>query len=222
VAAVLLATPLDVAARLGRDLTQAELLRLPALLQDASAKVRNYTGRTFTQAETTVRLRVNNGRVKLPQRPVVSITSVKMLNRDGTVGTTLAGWFWDGLAEIATASPSQIANGPWFPNDRYRIVEVTYTHGYSTVPADVLAVVCSIATRALGRKPEDAGLTSATRSTSTASKPASPGCEHEFRRHARTRRHNPPRGDCRRRVRRTGAQLGEPDIDSHARMARST
>jgi hypothetical protein len=160
VAAVLLATPLDVAARLGRDLTQAELLRLPALLQDASAKVRNYTGRTFTQAETTVRLRVNNGRVKLPQRPVVSITSVKMLNRDGTVGTTLAGWFWDGLAEIATASPSQIANGPWFPNDRYRIVEVTYTHGYSTVPADVLAVVCSIATRALGRKPEDAGLTS--------------------------------------------------------------
>lgn len=158
--AVPLATPEDIHDRIGRDLTQAELIRLPALLADASAAVRNYTGASFTQATSSVKLRVRNGRVRLPQRPVTAITTVKGLNLDGTVGAAIAGWRWDGYQELSVGAPSLIANGPWYPWDRYWSLEVTYTHGYPSVPGDVRAVVCSIALRALGRKPDEAGLMS--------------------------------------------------------------
>lgn len=43
-----LATQEDVEARLARDLTEAEAARLPSLLDDASALVAGYLGRTYT------------------------------------------------------------------------------------------------------------------------------------------------------------------------------
>lgn len=160
-----LATDTDIRERLGRELTTAETARVGALLSDVSARVRNYTGREFTQRTSTVRLRVHNGRLVLPQRPVVSITSITAINRDGTAGPVIAGWYWDGLYTVTLPLPGQIANGPEWPDYSAwgafnRSVDIVYVHGDPVVPDIVVAVVCSIVMRAFGRKPEEGGMTS--------------------------------------------------------------
>lgn len=159
-ALVPLATELNLRERLGRPLSDVEAERAPSLLADASALVRNYTGREFTSRQLTSRLRVHNGRVKLPQTPVTAIASVTSINRDGTPGPAVAGWYWDGLVTVMMPSLGQIANGPEWPDYAgwgawYRSVTVTYTAGYDVVPDIIEAVVSSIVLRALGMKPEE-------------------------------------------------------------------
>jgi hypothetical protein len=130
-----LATPEDVSARLGRDLSATENARIDALLADASGAVRRYVPQDFTHAISTTRLQVRNGTVKLPQRPVLAVTAVTSTLGDPVLFT------WDGFDSIRTS--------PNVPE-----------HGYVPIPDDVIGVVCSIVMRALGRNPVDAGITS--------------------------------------------------------------
>ena len=149
-----LAITADITNRLGRALTASEALRLPSILKDASAAVRNYTHQEFTLGTTTERLRVRRGTVRLPQRPVVSVASVV------NVAGGSAPFQWDGLDTLCTTGRGFDTFG-WEPFlVAPRVVDVTYTHGYNPIPDDIIGVVCSISIRALGRKPEDAGLTS--------------------------------------------------------------
>jgi hypothetical protein len=135
----------DVEDRLGRDLAPTEVRQAQAALNDASAVVRNYTRRSFTREQTTQRLRPVGGRVSLPQRPVVSIETVVVI---GDVGQriTLPAWTWDGGNELWIYSDSgQIINLSESLADlflyRTPIVEVTYTHGFTEIPGDIVAVV---------------------------------------------------------------------------------
>jgi hypothetical protein len=146
-----LATIDDLEARLGSTVDED---RAQAVLDDVSATVRAYTGQNFTLEETTARLRARDGRVRLPQRPVTDVSAVTNVE-----GSTLV-FSWDAgdsvnLAGFEDARAFEVVpfttRTPW--------VDVTYTHGYETVPADVVAVVCQMAGRAYGRTPDTTGVT---------------------------------------------------------------
>src|SRR5690606_23180733 len=71
-----LASAADVKKALGRDLTAEELIKIEPVLDKASELFRLRSGQQFTPGTSTVRLKVNGGEVRLPQRPVVSVESV--------------------------------------------------------------------------------------------------------------------------------------------------
>ena len=134
-----LITPGDIEARVGRPLTDAEQNRLAAVVRDVSAAIRSYTGQTITLVEDDeVRLRVVGGQIRLPQRPVVEVSAVT-----STTGTALS-YEWNGIehADVTTWA------GNYWPTHQ-DLVDVTYTHGYATVPDDIVAVACQVAIRSL-------------------------------------------------------------------------
>lgn len=150
-----LATTVDVEARLGRTLTDTEALRIDALLADASASIRNYTRQELTAvAGDIATFKVRNGRVKLPQRPVTDVIAVTSLNSD----PVLYQWLGDDTILTGTNTPDSFAWVPW--TSGIPAVNVEYDHGYDLIPDDIIGVCCSIVTRALGREPVDAGITS--------------------------------------------------------------
>ncbi|WP_422758284.1 hypothetical protein [Paenarthrobacter sp. C1] len=139
-----LATVEQLEARLGHavDADRAE-----ALLEDASAIVRGYTGQYFTKVEDDVAtLAVNRGQVTLPQRPAEKPSLISRADGSGTYPS--GSWYWGGIGVIDFGSPSWLANGPtrsWTP----QAVTVTYTHGFEEIPADVVAVVCQMVGRVI-------------------------------------------------------------------------
>jgi len=72
----LLATIDDVESALGRDLSEPERIKVLPILGKASELFRRHAGQTFTPGTSEVRLKVNGGRVYLPQRPVEEVSSV--------------------------------------------------------------------------------------------------------------------------------------------------
>ena len=161
-----LATVEDLEARLGRDLTDAEQDRAQALLDDASAMIRAYTGQTFEQVtDDVVVLRVQGGIVRLPQRPVTAVTSVIAIGGAGAPDVTVIDWVWDGIDQIRIGEGSFIINLPeiWWDDDGYPgTFRITYNHGDETVPADVIAVVCGMVLRALTAPTTMGGVTGET------------------------------------------------------------
>lgn len=154
----------DLETRLGRTLTATEGPRAEALLDDASAAVRGYTGQQITRPEpddddarvSTTRLKVNGGTVRLPQRPVTAVTAVADTNGNNVLFT----WYAGEVIQVAPNVPDSWAWVPWVNGIAY--VDVTYAHGYDEVPGDIVAVVCQMAARALGQAPDDSGKTSET------------------------------------------------------------
>lgn len=163
-----LASPSDLEERLGRPLTAAETARAEALLGDASALVRAFTGRDFTRTDDeTVVVRAQQGEIRLPQRPVIDVTAVVAVGAGGAPDVPVTGWRWDGIDIIRTAADNTVINMPeaWFDEDyesypgTYR---VTYSHGTDTVPADVVAVVARMALRTLTSPTMAGGVTGET------------------------------------------------------------
>lgn len=163
-----LATISDLIALVGTDvLTDAQIARAPALLAQASALIRRYTGQTFTAvANDVVVLRATGTEVRLPQRPVTAVASVKAVGWAGLADITLpvGTWGWDGL-DIINIQPFDQG---WWVNlpdvvleggyaDTYR---VTYSHGETTAPADVVGVCCGMTLRVLTSPSMVEGLTS--------------------------------------------------------------
>jgi hypothetical protein len=150
-----LATVADLEARLGRELTASELARAEALLSSASARVRSYTGQQFTQDTTTARVRVNNGRITLPQRPVQTVETIADMDGNAVPFT----WYAGASIVLGTNSypPIHPIEAAWYARFR-EWVDVTYTHGYADIPADVVEVVCQIVLRTLGSDPAASGM----------------------------------------------------------------
>ncbi len=127
-----LATTDDVEAAFGRDLTSAESARAEAVLAKVSELFRRESGQQFTSGSSSVRLKVDGGMLYLPQRPVVSVTSV--VDDDGE-------------------AVDYTQSGQWLTVDAASDVFLTvaYTHG-GTVPdlvrltvAEAVKTVLSIA-----------------------------------------------------------------------------
>jgi hypothetical protein len=152
-----LASIYDLSARIGRDFTDdTQIVRINVLLADASAAVRTYTGLEFTAAEATVRLKVGDGRVRLPQRPVNAVSAVVDTNGNAVNFT------WDAgeVVTVAVNVPDAWAWEAW--RNGLRWVDVTYSYGYDEVPGDIIAIVCQMAARAFGLPADESGIQSET------------------------------------------------------------
>lgn len=163
-----LANVSDLADRLGRPLTAGEEARGMALLADASALVRMFTGREFTRTDDdTVVVRAQQGEIRLPQRPVIDVTSVVAIGAGGAPNLPVTGWQWDGIDIIRTSTEGPAINMPelWYDDDvtaypgTFRVV---YSHGEAEVPADVVAVVARMALRTLTAPTVAGGVTGET------------------------------------------------------------
>lgn len=149
----------DVADRLGRDLTVDEQRIVTRLLTDASAAVRLYTGQDFSLVtDDVVTLRIRNGKARLPQRPVVAVTSATFA---AITGTQTPAFFWfDGIQTIIL-NPNVPDLFGWEPF-RFDVptVRVTYTHGYTTdeLPPALVGLVVQIVGRALGTELINSGI----------------------------------------------------------------
>lgn len=152
----MLATLDDLQARIGRTLDGDDAIRALAILDDATAAVRSYTGQTISEDTTTDRLQPRQGLLRLPQRPVTAVSAVTNVDGDAVSYT------WDHGSVVHLGGYGYPLNS--FEVEPFRnrrpYLDVTYTHGYATVPADIIAVVCQIAGRAYGRALEDTGLQS--------------------------------------------------------------
>lgn len=159
-----LATPDDLADRLGRDLTEAEARKAPSLLADASALVRAYTRQNFDlTVDDSVVLRPVGTSLRLPQRPVLGVTSVSGVGAESTPDVPLSGWVWDGIDKVNVDGLGGVVLnlpewwGEGFGANTYRVV---YDHGYPTSPDDVVAVVCGMTNRVLLAPSPVEGMTS--------------------------------------------------------------
>jgi hypothetical protein len=151
-----LATVQDLEARLGRDLTPTEANRAETLLGDASALVRSYTRQTFDLVEDDeLVLRPVGVELRLPQRPVTAVASVAAVGGHDTIpDIPLTGWTFDGIDIVnvdGIDSNVWVSLPAWWEDhgghpDTYRVV---YTHGYATVPPEVVTVVCAMVLRTL-------------------------------------------------------------------------
>ncbi|MPZ27541.1 MAG: hypothetical protein GEV12_14310 [Micromonosporaceae bacterium] len=158
-----LATTADLEGRLGRSLTAAELARASALLADASALVRAYTRQDFDSVTgDTVVLRPVGSYLRLPQRPVIDVQQVAGIDCDGLVGEPIAGWCFDGVDKVEiTGATFKGISDPWWPWNHWpETFEVTYDHGYTVTPADVVAVTAGVALRVLASPSQVDGMVS--------------------------------------------------------------
>lgn len=130
-----LASVEDVKSELGRDLTSDEAARIGSILDKASELFRRRSGQHFTPGESTVRLKVNGGRVYLPQRPVVEVTSVT--DDDGS-------------------AIEYELDGQWIDTclGSHRFVRVTYSHGSEEPPDLVRLRIAEIGAKVLNIDPK--------------------------------------------------------------------
>jgi len=154
-----LATQADLEAALQRTLDPAQAAMA---LRRASARVRKYTRQTLSLVENDTVTLPGNGRVLwLPQRPLIvddthplsvvelfGITDVEyacLEKRDySRVGTQLTrGEAW--------WTPTRLMGYPWLrPQGVWaQRVRVTYSHGYSEIPDDIVDVVLDLASMAM-------------------------------------------------------------------------
>ncbi|WP_043737669.1 hypothetical protein [Nocardia asiatica] len=131
---VALASDEDVADVLGRSLTESETARVAGILIKASDLFRKIAGQDFTPGESTVRLKVEGGCVRLAQSPVEDVESVvddEGLEVDFTVR--------DQWLRVTR-------NG--YPLASHEFVTVTYSHG-GPVPDLVRITIAEIAAKVL-------------------------------------------------------------------------
>ena len=145
-----LATIADIEDRLGRALAdEDERVRVEALLRDASAAVRAYTGQQWKTGATTAKV-----------RPRLDFVSFKGITSVTSIVNTATGndvpYQWDGMDRIYL----------WPPAYRYSIdydfvampsvVTVSYVAD-DPPPDEVLAVTCQMVLRASGVDPQSSG-----------------------------------------------------------------
>lgn len=132
-----LATKVDVVAALGRDLTEAEDARVESILAKVSELFRLHSGQIFTPGTSHVELKVNGGKVYLPQRPVVEVTEVTD-GDGGALGYSLFGQ-WLKVGKVS-----------------HEFIRVKYSHGDAVVPDLVRLTVADVARKVLLIAPDAA------------------------------------------------------------------
>lgn len=149
-----LAQVTDVQARMPRAMTTEETTRATTLLVDASARVRAHVRQTISQSQSTAIIPTNDNQIVLPERPVISVDAVARVNADGKSFMPYSVWTFDGRDTLMLGPPSAIINAPevWTDMDwfwRNVTYQVTYTHGYTTIPDDIVGIVASMVMRVI-------------------------------------------------------------------------
>lgn len=127
--------------------------RVISLLRDASATIRRYTKQDFTVAMTTQDIRPIGYKLKLPKRPVLDVVSIQIKLPGSQVGvyTSIPSFYWDGSSEVWLVDGSSVVNLAeevisaleWMTP----VCRVTWQHGYTEIPDDVVGVTCSMVNR---------------------------------------------------------------------------
>lgn len=125
----------------------AEKTRVETLLDLASAAVLAEADGQLIEAtaDDEVTLYPFEGTVRFPQRPVTAVSSV-VLSNGGTSVTLTAGtdYRWTAGGNRRPAYLIRVRNGHdsyWTLGD---VVEVTYSHGWATIPAQIVAIVVAM------------------------------------------------------------------------------
>jgi hypothetical protein len=126
-----LATPDDVALRFSFSSSDSDLV--DQLLDAASARVRRYTRRPFALGEVEGERHLSDGTVVLRQWPVVEVTAVRWVAVPPATSVTV-GASWEQVGSTVIYLP-------------VGEVEVDYTYGSATIPADVIDVVAGMVAR---------------------------------------------------------------------------
>lgn len=132
--------------------TRAELL-----LDLATGAIRAYTNQTISRVTSDVVVLPGSwsNRLELPERPVVSVATVKI---DDTTLVADTDYVWDGrwtlLRGTSEAGVLVINDGPLISSHgdwggAGAQVTVTYTHGFATIPDDIKGVCLALAARSL-------------------------------------------------------------------------
>lgn len=145
-----LAQSTDVQNALGRPLTADEQARVGFLLDRASQKIRAWSRLEFTQQLGDVKvLRIVKSTIRLPQRPVTAVSKVQLIGFDGVLRYPVP-FQWDGLDKILFYADYQVLNLPEILlNANTTTAEVTYDHGYATIPDDVVDKTVELVIRCL-------------------------------------------------------------------------
>lgn len=148
------ATNAEFAARIGLTLTAAEQTRADALLALASGLIQQETKQTISEVtDDVLTMRsVYGERIRLPQRPVSSVSQVT-LTPEGGEATVIGAdtYYLDGDELVRASFPVKYQQffadwtrgwlGPLYT------IAITYTHGYATIPEIVKAVCMEMVTR---------------------------------------------------------------------------
>lgn len=135
-----LATVDEFAAYLGQTFDTAAQARASRVLAAASARIRGWCRQTITLVEDeTVTLRIiDPDELVLPQRPVLSVSSVVVH------GITLADWTLRGDKLLRRYGWHYFPGPQIWPDPR--LATVTYSHGYADPPEIVGTICMEIAT----------------------------------------------------------------------------
>jgi hypothetical protein len=160
-----LATTDDIAARLGRDLTDAELTRSQVLLADASAQIRRYCKQDFGlhTGQDTV-FRGPGGVIKFPDRTTTAVHSVTAIGGSpGLPDFRVPLWNFDGIDTVRLWSQLPVINVPevWWDNGAYPgTYRVNRDWGYTLSPDEVVAVCANAVIGVLQAPTQAAGIIS--------------------------------------------------------------
>lgn len=130
----------DIADRLGRDFTTAELAQASAFCSDASDLIRDYIRQDISAVtgDVTTREAPDGPWLDLPQRPVNAVTSVAInghvvadFSQIGDRLYRLFGWRWPSVDTIPPMAIYGLKS----------TLSVIYNHGYTPIP-DVIVAVC--------------------------------------------------------------------------------
>lgn len=137
----------DIAVRLGRQLTDQENMRASALIGDATAQIVRYCRKDFQfYANDNLDIPGDGSTIKLPYRPVISVSDVIAISgRPDIPDIPVSWWVFNGVDEISIAesTASGVINLPeaWYDYGAFPgTFNVTYSHGYTVVPDEVIMV----------------------------------------------------------------------------------
>lgn len=133
----------ELAAYLQRDLdtSSATLAKDSAQAIVRAYAQQEFSSTTYTSALLPIDVAGWSYVVRFPQRPVTAVTSVAVNGTTYTLGTDYA---WNGYAPYIRLTYADLSSAN-FQDDP--VATVTYTAGFTTVPADVKAVALAVAAR---------------------------------------------------------------------------
>jgi hypothetical protein len=145
-----LITQADVVARMG-TLNAGQSARVAALISDASAFILAECPGLVAVTGDVVVLQAQGGVVTLPGVPVASITSVEVWGITGWLALPAGSWLFNGGSRLTVDS-----GAGWIINlpepegdDEADTFRVTYSHGFTTTPAEAKTVAANMVMRAL-------------------------------------------------------------------------
>ncbi len=141
------ATAGELAARLGITLTTSEETRAGSLLTLASGLIQKEAKQRIERvaSDTLARRGTELARIRLPERPVESVTSVSL---DGVL-IPATDYYLDGdelVREMVSAEFAGVPSGGWGHSGEPLVI--VYTHGYAIIPDAIAAVSLEAVVRA--------------------------------------------------------------------------